>query len=195
MIIIIYYLIPTYYYYYKPYRAFKEINHKDNKTITILGTRIYSYSRSKICFTYVLQCRYIVHTRIIYGVWTITAKPFDTTSINWSLTTRASYTFSWSILKCLSLLNLDCCDIRGQDRCGFACPKCPIKVDQYGRPIERTTTPKPPTSPQPNLAALAALRNQAQGQRPTPDLAALAALRAQFQSQGTTRTFLVELCY
>ena len=23
----------------------------------------------------------------------------------------------------------DCCDIRGKDRCGFACPVCPIKTD------------------------------------------------------------------
>ena len=23
----------------------------------------------------------------------------------------------------------DCCDIKGKDMCGFACPICPIKVD------------------------------------------------------------------
>jgi hypothetical protein len=24
----------------------------------------------------------------------------------------------------------DCCDIKGKDRCGMACPKCPIKLDK-----------------------------------------------------------------
>ena len=64
----------------------------------------------------------------------------------------------------------DCCDFRGADRCGFACPKCPIKLDKYGRRIKPTTTPAPAppggvASPRaPNLQALLALRNQAQNQ-------------------------------
>ena len=24
----------------------------------------------------------------------------------------------------------DCCNVRGRDICGFACPKCPIKLDK-----------------------------------------------------------------
>ena len=64
----------------------------------------------------------------------------------------------------------DCCDFRGADRCGFACPKCPIKLDKYGRRIKPTTTPAPAppggvANPRaPNLQALLALRNQAQNQ-------------------------------
>ena len=64
------------------------------------------------------------------------------------------------------------------------CPKCPIKLDKYGRPIKKTTTPKPPTNGAPNLAALAALRAQAQSSGATPNLAALAALRNKVQSPG-----------
>ena len=40
--------------------------------------------------------------------------------------------------------------------CGFACPKCPIKLDKYGRRIKPTTTPRP------------SLRNQLQSQGKEP---------------------------
>ena len=48
----------------------------------------------------------------------------------------------------------DCCDFRGKDVCGFACPKCPIKLDKYGRRKKPKTTPKP------------SLRNQLQSKEP-----------------------------
>jgi len=49
----------------------------------------------------------------------------------------------------------DCCDFKGKDNCGFACPVCPIKLDYYGNPV--TTTPKPAAAAPGGLGALAAL--------------------------------------
>ena len=36
--------------------------------------------------------------------------------------------FELPLLWCMNFP--DCCDIRGKDICGFACPVCPIKTDK-----------------------------------------------------------------
>ncbi|XP_059083985.1 uncharacterized protein LOC131881212 [Tigriopus californicus] len=76
----------------------------------------------------------------------------------------------------------DCCDIKGEDTCGFACPGCPKKYKSNTK--STSTTPSPPQLP----GGLAALRAQrapgSEGAGTTLQGGGLAALLAQEAAGG-----------